>query len=183
MLPRSQLFRLPERDARIFYETIPMTDKVSPEVRSRIMASIKGKDTKPEMAIRRTLHALGFRYRLHARDLPGSPDMVLPKYKAVIMVNGCFWHGHDCHLCNRSESRSEYWEQKITRNRARDERSKTQLYELGWRVATIWECAIFGKTKKPIDNIGGLMASWIKSDTQEMIIEGNKKTDPINLDD
>jgi DNA mismatch endonuclease (patch repair protein) len=119
-----------------------MTDKVTPEVRSRMMTSIKGKNTKPEMIIRKMLHALGFRYRLYAKDLPGCPDIVLPKYNAVIMVNGCFWHGHDCHLSNMPKSRSEYWEEKINKNRIRDEKNKKQLHELGWRVAIIWECAI-----------------------------------------
>jgi DNA mismatch endonuclease, patch repair protein len=150
-----------------------MTDKVSPEVRSRIMASIKGKDTKPEMVIRRALHALGFRYRLHVKDLPGCPDIVLPKYKVVIMVNGCFWHGHDCHIANRPKSRSEYWEQKIAKNRARDGQSKSQLIELGWRVATIWECAIFGKFKMLIPDLSELISLWLKSGAREITIEGN----------
>jgi DNA mismatch endonuclease (patch repair protein) len=137
------------------------------------MASIKGKDTKPEMVIRRALHALGFRYRLHVKDLPGCPDMVLPKYNAVIMVNGCFWHGHNCQYSIKPESRSEYWERKITKNRARDEQNKTQLYELGWRVATIWECAIFGKMKNPLGRVGDLISLWLKSRDREITIEGN----------
>jgi DNA mismatch endonuclease (patch repair protein) len=150
-----------------------MVDTVSPEVRSRIMGSIKGRDTKPEMVIRRMLHALGFRYRLHVKDLPGCPDIVLPKYNAVIMVNGCFWHGHDCHISNRPKSRSEYWEQKIAKNRIRDWQSRSQLHELGWRVATIWECSIFGKTKKPLDSVSGLISLWLKSRDKEITIEGN----------
>lgn len=150
-----------------------MTDKVSPEVRSRIMASIKGKDTKPEMVIRRTLHALGFRFRLHAKDLPGCPDIVLPKYNAVIMVNGCFWHGHDCHIANRPKSRSEYWEQKITKNRVRDEKNKKLLHELGWRVATVWEYAVFGKMKKPLYRVGDSISLWLRSKDSEITIEGN----------
>ncbi|WP_017842818.1 very short patch repair endonuclease [Methylotuvimicrobium buryatense] len=119
-----------------------MTDKVSPEVRSRMMAKIKARDTKPEMIIRKILHALGFRYRLHVKKLPGCPDIVLPKYKAVIMVNGCFWHGHGCHISNIPKRRSEYWVGKISKNREQDIQIKTQLYNLGWRVAIIWECAL-----------------------------------------
>lgn len=151
-----------------------MTDRVSPEVRSHIMACIKGKDTKPEMVIRRALHALGFRYRLHVKDLPGHPDMVFPKYKAVILVNGCFWHGHDCHISNRQKSRSEYWEQKITNNMNRDEKNKKQLHALNWRVATIWECAITGKMKTPLDNMSNLISLWLKSSEKEITIFGNK---------
>jgi DNA mismatch endonuclease (patch repair protein) len=148
-----------------------MTDKVTPEVRSRIMASIKGKDTKPEMVIRRALHALGFRYRLHVKDLPGCPDIVLPKYNAVIMVNGCFWHGHDCHISNRPKSRSEYWEKKIAKNRDRDNKDRKQLYELGWRVATIWECAIIGKGNYSKDDIANLLSAWLKNNPPEFVFE------------
>lgn len=152
-----------------------MTDKVSTEVRSRIMASIKGKDTKPEMLIRKALHALGFRYRLHVKALPGCPDMVLTKYKAVIMVNGCFWHGHDCRIHNKSKSRVSYWEDKIAKNKARDEQNKNRLHGLGWRVATIWECALFGKTKKPLNEALELIGSWLKSEVIELTIESVKK--------
>jgi len=153
-----------------------MVDKVSTEIRSHIMASIKGKDTKPEMVIRRTLHSLGFRYKLHVKDLPGCPDLVLPKYKAVIMVNGCFWHGHGCHISNRPKSRSEYWEQKIAKNKARDERSNIKLYELGWRVATIWECAIIGKRNYSKDEIARLLSAWLQNSPQEFAFElsGNR---------
>jgi DNA mismatch endonuclease (patch repair protein) len=138
------------------------------------MASIKGRDTKPEMIIRKMLHALGFRYRLHVKDLPGCPDIVLPKYNAVIMVNGCFWHGHNCHIANRAKSRGEYWEEKITKNMVRDKKNEKRLYELGWRVATIWECSIFGKTKKPLDSVSGSISLWLKSRDNEITIEGDK---------
>lgn len=146
-------------------------DKVSPEVRSHIMASIKGKDTKPEMVIRRTLHSLGFRYKLHVKDLPGCPDLVLPKYKAVIMVNGCFWHGHDCHISNWPKSRSEYWKQKIGKNKARDEKNNIKLYQLGWRVAIIWECAIIGKRNYSKNEIARLLSAWLQNSPQEFAFE------------
>lgn len=152
-----------------------MTDKVSPEIRSRIMASIKSKDTKPEMIVRKMLHALGFRYRLHVKNLPGCPDIVFPKYKAVIMVNGCFWHGHDCQTHNKSKSRVEYWEEKIFKNRVRDEQNKKRLHELGWRVAVIWECAIFGKTKITIDGVAKLITGWINSDVPELTLRSVKE--------
>lgn len=158
---------------RYLTELLRMTDKVSPEVRSSIMASIKGKDTMPEMVIRRALHALGFRYRLHVKDLPGCPDIVLPKYKAVIMVNGCFWHGHDCQADNKPKSRVDYWEEKISKNQTRDEQNKKRLHELGWRVATIWECALVGKMKKPLDRVGCSISLWLKSRNSEITIEGN----------
>lgn len=158
-----------------------MVDTVSPEVRSRIMASIKGRDTKPEMIIRKMLYALGFRYRLHVKDLPGRPDIVLPKYKAVILVNGCFWHGHDCHIANRAKSRSEYWEEKIAKNKVRDGQSKRKLIELGWRVATIWECAMVGKSNYSKDEIANLLSAWLKSNLQEILFELSgcrKRSDP-----
>lgn len=97
-----------------------MADKLTPADRSRNMAAIKGKDTKPELAIRRALHALGFRYRLHATGLPGKPDMVFPQYQAIIFVNGCFWHGHDCGAARMPLSRVDYWGPKIERTKARD---------------------------------------------------------------
>lgn len=120
-----------------------MADSVSPETRSRMMAAVRGKDTGPEMAVRRGLHALGFRYSLHARRLPGRPDIVLPKYKAVIFVEGCFWHGHEgCRLFRLPSSRTDYWREKIDRNRARDHRNRAALEEMGWRHLTVWECAL-----------------------------------------
>ena len=117
-------------------------DIVSPAVRSRMMAGIRGKNTKPELLLRSELHRLGFRFRLHRQDLPGRPDLVFPKRGAAIFVHGCFWHGHDCHLFRLPKSRTEFWKEKIAGNVARDQRQIAALKEAGWRVGIVWECAM-----------------------------------------
>ena len=105
------------------------------------MSRIRGKDTKPEMAVRRLVHGMGFRYRLHRRDLPGSPDLVLPRHRKVILVHGCFWHRHpECTKASTPKTRAEFWESKFDTNVARDIRVVKELELLGWRVVTIWEC-------------------------------------------
>lgn len=108
------------------------------------MSGIRGKDTKPEMFVRKGLHRLGFRFRLHDRSLPGTPDLVLPKYNAVVFVHGCFWHGHDCHLGTKPATRKEFWAAKFEENRARDRKAREALLKKGWRVLEIWECAMRG---------------------------------------
>lgn len=138
-----------------------MVDIVSPEVRSRMMAGIRGKDTKPELMIRKDLHALGFRYRLHDKRLPGKPDIVFTTKKAVIFVHGCFWHGHNCPLFHWPSSRKEFWETKITRNQEVDQRSHEALKATGWRQCVVWECALRGKNKHPIDNITFQCLEWL----------------------
>lgn len=118
-------------------------DVISPEQRSRIMAANKSRNTKPELAIRRMLHAMGFRFRLHRKDLPGCPDIVLPKYKTVILVNGCFWHQHaGCKLASKPATRKEFWETKLSRNVERDSENAAKLAALGWRVIVVWECEL-----------------------------------------
>ena len=120
-----------------------MTDIVDPSTRSKIMASICGKNTKPELRIRRGLHQLGMRFRLHRRDLPGRPDLVFPKHRAVLFVHGCFWHRHNsCRLAYIPSSNSEKWAEKFKANVERDRAQVTSLMEDGWRVFVIWECAI-----------------------------------------
>ncbi|WP_417764796.1 very short patch repair endonuclease [Shewanella chilikensis] len=120
-----------------------MTDTVDQAARSRMMSSIKGKNTKPEMTVRRLLHAAGFRYRLHRKDLPGKPDLLLPKYNLVIFVHGCFWHQHQgCHYAYTPASNSEKWKEKLEGNRQRDLAQQQQLLEMGWRVLVIWECGL-----------------------------------------
>jgi len=106
------------------------------------MAAVKSKDTTPEMFIRRLVYSLGFRYRLHVRSLPGTPDLVFPRLKRVIEVNGCFWHMHDCGRCRIPSSRRDYWIAKIERNAARDKRTRRELRKLGWKVLVLWECEI-----------------------------------------
>ena len=120
-----------------------MTDTLTPRQRTKTMRAVKGKDTKPELRVRRMLHALGYRYRLHRRDLPGAPDLVFPGRKKVIFVHGCFWHGHDCkHGRNRPASNRSYWTPKLDRNVARDQSNQAKLRELGWAVMVLWECEL-----------------------------------------
>ncbi|MCK0070861.1 very short patch repair endonuclease [Kordiimonas laminariae] len=121
-------------------------DVVTPEKRSQMMAGIKGKNTKPELIIRKELFRRGFRYRLHGKKLPGKPDIILPKYKTVVFVNGCFWHKHDCHLFKWPKTRTEFWREKILGNVARDKKNRDLLKADGWKVITIWECAIKNKS-------------------------------------
>ena len=119
-----------------------MTDRVTPALRSAMMAAIKGKNTKPEKFVRSRLFASGYRFRLHRRDLPGSPDIVLPRYRTVVFVHGCFWHGHDCPHGRRPKSNVKFWNAKIDRNKARDIAVIVALESLGWRVETVWECRV-----------------------------------------
>jgi len=141
-----------------------MADIVTPEVRSRMMAGIRGKNTRPELLLRRGLHAAGFRFRLHDRTLPGKPDIVFPRYQAVLFAHGCFWHGHDCHLFKWPSSRPDFWRAKIHRNREVDALALVALQEAGWRQGIVWECALKGKTRLPIDTVLAKCASWLRSD-------------------
>ena len=110
-----------------------------------MMSRIKGANTKPEIGVRSLLHRIGYRFRLHRRDLPGTPDIVLPGRKAVVFVHGCFWHGHACKRTKMLKTREDYWAEKIDGNRRRDARKRRQLRALGWKVVVVWEC----ETKKP----------------------------------
>lgn len=127
------------------------------------MAGIGPKDTKPELIVRKALHNSGFRYRLHAKNLPGKPDLVFPRYKAVILINGCFWHGHDCHLFKWPKTRPDFWKQKIGGNIARDQRTNAELLATGWRVMTIWECALKGRDKIPYLQFVDTASGWLRS--------------------
>jgi DNA mismatch endonuclease, patch repair protein len=115
-------------------------DVMTPAQRSAAMARIRSKDTKPELVVRRLLHSLGYRYRLHRSDLPGKPDLVFPRRRSVVFVNGCFWHGHGCKLSSSPKTRSDYWADKISGNRARDRRNIRRLRNDGWHVCVVWEC-------------------------------------------
>lgn len=119
-----------------------MTDRLEPAVRRRLMQAVKGKDTAPEMALRSLLHRLGYRFRLHRRDLPGTPDIVLPGRRAAIFVHGCFWHGHGCNIGRLPKSRLDYWQPKIEANRSRDSRKRSELESAGWRVLEVWQCEL-----------------------------------------
>ena len=144
------------------------------EARSYIMSCIHGKDTKPELLVRKALHARGYRFSVHSKKLPGSPDLVLAKYNAVIQVQGCFWHGHqDCYRYKPPKTRVEYWQQKIARNRARDERNKQALLVQGWRLMVVWECAILGKTMLNREILIELIENWILAGNDFVELRGN----------
>ena len=125
------------------------------------MAGIGPANTKPEMVLRRGLHALGYRYRVHARNLPGKPDLVFPGRRAVIFVNGCFWHGHDCHLFKWPSTRPDFWRDKIGGNISRDQRVREQLMVGGWRVADVWECTLKGRERLPIEDVLARCAGFL----------------------
>lgn len=130
-----------------------MADVHEPETRSYNMSRISGKDTKPEMIVRKFLHSNGFRYRLHVKDLPGKPDLVLPKYNTVIFVHGCFWHAHeDCKYFKIPQTRTEWWKEKLYGNKERDERNIEELQEMGWKVIVIWGCELKSDKKKTLKN-------------------------------
>ena len=137
------------------------------------MSAIKSRHTKPEIVVRTALHAAGLRYRLHAGDLAGKPDLVFPRYKAVVFVHGCFWHQHDCHLFRWPATRQDFWHEKICRNVANDQRSAIALQEDGWRMATVWECALKGRTRLNFIEAMQLLIDWIKADEQTLTIRGN----------
>lgn len=119
-----------------------MADRLTPERRSALMARIGPKNTKPELTVRRLLHAAGWRYRLHRKGLPGTPDIVFGRLKAALFVHGCFWHGHRCKLGRLPKTRPEFWSEKIAGNRSRDARKVDELVEQGWRVMTVWQCCL-----------------------------------------
>jgi len=122
---------------------------MSAEKRSYVMSRVGSKNTRPELAVRKYLHAQGFRFRIHRKDLPGKPDIVLPKFKAVIFVHGCFWHGHEgCWRSQLPATRTEWWGCKIARNKERDKEQQTKLRDAGWRIMTIWECQLKASTIK-----------------------------------
>lgn len=151
-----------------------MADIVTRDVRSRMMSGIRGTDTIPELMLRKGLHALGFRYKLHDRNLPGKPDLVFPKYNAVLFANGCFWHAHDCHLFKWPKSREDFWRKKIGGNRERDKKIAAQLREKEWRILRVWECALKGRTKIDLGSVLELSALWLRGNEQEMDIRGHE---------
>ena len=149
-----------------------LPDIVDPQTRSRMMAGIRGKDTKPEMLIRRALHREGFRYRLHVRDVPGRPDMVLRKHRATIFVHGCFWHGHDCPLFRLPATRTEFWQEKIGRNRDRDGEVRAALGDAGWRQLVVWECALKGRGRLDFSALVARIAAWLTGTSPSLEIRG-----------
>jgi DNA mismatch endonuclease (patch repair protein) len=156
-----------------------MADVLTPEQRRLNMSRIRGKDTRPELVLRRGLHAMGLRFRLHRKDLPGRPDMVFPRYRAAVLVHGCFWHGHDCPLFKWPATRREFWQAKIEGNCARDLRDLAGLAAAGWRVLVVWECALKGPARLPIDIVLAEIASWLATDTPSGAMQGNPPNDPL----
>ncbi|MCK4708642.1 MAG: DNA mismatch endonuclease Vsr [Gammaproteobacteria bacterium] len=150
-----------------------MTDVHSKKIRSKNMAAIKSKDTKPELIIRKALFAQGFRYKLHDKKLPGKPDLVFPKYHAIIFIHGCFWHRHNnCHLFKWPKSRTDFWKKKINRNVEVDTRTYKQLKKEGWYILTIWECALKGKNKLPFNRMVDDISNWLEFGTRDKVIKG-----------
>lgn len=140
-----------------------MTDMHDKKTRSKNMSAIKGKNTQPELWVRKRLHALGYRYRLHYKSLPGKPDLVLKKYRAVIFIHGCFWHMHECSAFKFPSTRTEWWKTKLESNRERDQRQLKELHSLGWRVLIIWECAIKGRAKLGESKLLYIIETWLHS--------------------
>jgi len=157
-----------------------MADIVDARTRSRMMRGIRGKNTRPELAIRRALHARGFRFRLHDRKLPGAPDLVFPKFRAVLFVHGCFWHGHGCHMFRWPATRAEFWRAKISHNQEVDARAVAALDAGGWRVAEVWECALRGRQRQSIDDVAASLAHWLAGDAPRLEIPD---ASDINLDE
>ncbi|WDE03705.1 DNA mismatch endonuclease Vsr [Thalassomonas viridans] len=165
-----------------------MIDVHSKKIRSKNMAAIRNKNTKPELLIRRLLHSLGLRFRLYNKSLPGTPDITLAKYKAVIFVNGCFWHGHEmngvnCHFFTTPKTRTEFWLDKINGNKKRDQQVFSELSKDGWKVLYIWECALKGKRKLEEGRLIDTIEEWLLAhDTSaEIDCRGIKKKAIINF--
>ncbi|NUO74760.1 MAG: DNA mismatch endonuclease Vsr [Lysobacter sp.] len=150
-----------------------MTDVHTPEQRRLNMSRIRDRNTKPELIVRRGLHARGLRYRLQDRTLPGRPDLVFPRYRAVIFVNGCFWHGHFCPMFHMPVTRAEFWRTKISANQERDARSHQVLLEIGWRILTIWGCSLTGPNRWPREALLNTCRDFIVGNSQSVEISGS----------
>jgi DNA mismatch endonuclease, patch repair protein len=141
-----------------------VADIVDKETRSRMMSGIRGKNTRPELLLRRGLHARGFRFRIHARDLPGKPDIVLPRWRAVVEVHGCFWHRHSgCAYATTPATRPDFWAAKFAQNVERDTRNMAALRSAGWRTATVWECGFRGVGGEELIDA---VAAWLRSNRE-----------------
>jgi DNA mismatch endonuclease (patch repair protein) len=149
-----------------------MVDVLTPAQRSLCMSRIRGTNTGPERVLRAQLFHQGFRYRLHAKHLPGRPDLVFPRYHAVIFVHGCFWHGHDCRLFKLPGTNTDFWTKKIEKNREHDLRTVNALRRQGWRVLTVWECALRGPGGLSPTNIAQKAARWLHSRSSQKHLRG-----------
>jgi DNA mismatch endonuclease (patch repair protein) len=151
-------------------------DRVDTQTRSRIMASVGQRNTGAEILLRSYLHRAGLRYRLHDRSLPGSPDLVFPRFRAAVFVHGCYWHSHGCYRSTVPKSRQQFWTDKFEANRSRDERNVRSLLEGGWRVLTVWECVLKGKLALPPPSVVDAVKTWLYS--RESIGEISGKSVP-----
>lgn len=147
-------------------------DTVDSQTRSKIMGRVGQKNTGAEMLLRRALHRKGLRYRLHDRSLPGSPDIVFPRFNSVLFVHGCYWHSHGCYRSTIPKSSREFWTNKFETNRIRDERSQKLLVSEGWRVLTVWECALRGKLSSPVEDVADAVRDWLESEVPMGEIDG-----------
>lgn len=147
-------------------------DTVDSQTRSKIMGRVGQKNTGAEMLLRRALHRKGLRYRLHDRSLPGSPDIVFPRFNSVLFVHGCYWHSHGCYRSTIPKSDREFWTNKFETNRIRDERSQKLLVSEGWRVLTVWECALRGKLSSPVEDVADAVRDWLESEVPMGEIDG-----------
>ena len=136
------------------------------------MSGIRGRNTRIEVAVRKALFARGFRYRLNNKPLPGKPDIVFPRYRAVVFVHGCYWHGHDCTLFRLPASNREFWQTKIEGNRARDARNMSALNSLGWRIGVVWECALRNRGPEGLETVVNRLSAWLKEQEETIGIRG-----------
>jgi len=163
-----------------------MTDRVDTLTRSRMMSAVCSRNTKLEIDIRRRLFAEGFRYRLHSRDLPGTPDMVFPKYRAAVFINGCFWHAHACARYSVPETRRTWWQDKLEATKARDARVWTELRRNGWRVLVIWECSVRGpgmNREEALDSVCVRAGEFLRSTRNSLEISGPSPRTRLERDD
>lgn len=144
-----------------------MADVLTPEQRRLNMSHIRDRDTKPELLRRRGLHARGLRFRLHRKDLPGCPDLVFPRFHAVVFVHGCFWHGHSCPMFKMPATHTTFWRRKIEQNRKRDQMAQAELIQDHWRVLTVWECSLRGPSRQPVEAVVDAIVQWL--DLEELV--------------
>ena len=158
-------------------------DTVSKEVRSRMMSAVRAKNTKLELAFRHRLFAMGFRFKLHRRNLPGTPDMIFPKHSAVIFIHGCFWHHHRCHLSGLPKTRRAWWRKKLEGNRERDRKVGCELTDMGWRALTIWECS-FRRSgtdrERALDALAVRASKFLISGRRSMEIPGGPRSKGVS---
>lgn len=147
-----------------------------------MMAGIRGANTRPEMLLRKGLHALGWRYRLHGKGIPGKPDLVFPGRRALVFANGCFWHGHDCHLFRWPQSRPEFWRDKIASNIARDARVREQLAADGWRIAEVWECTLKGRERLQLEEVLAQLDAFLRGEARFCSIGADRRVEAPSIE-